>query len=75
MEHASFPTASTASLTTTLIFRKPRRIRFLARLLEALHHSRRLQAQRFLTTHRHLLDDSNDIRQQSRTEADDNADR
>jgi len=74
MKHASFPTGSTAS-PTTLIFWKPRRVRFLTRLLEALHHSRRIQAQRFLTTHRHLLDDSNYSRQQLGTGGDDNADR
>jgi hypothetical protein len=38
-----------------LSFPKPVRIGFLAQLLEALHHSRRIQAQRFLNANRHLL--------------------
>jgi hypothetical protein len=46
--------AARTAPSNILILRKPRAIGFLARLLAALHHSRRLQAQHVLSIHRHL---------------------
>ena len=72
MTLVSFPKAGTSPSATVFVFRKPR---FLAQFLEALHHSRRLQAQNFLKAHRHLLADSWDSSEQSRTGGGDNVDR
>jgi hypothetical protein len=46
--------ARTAAPADILIFPKPAPMGLLARLLGALHHSRRLQAQNVLKAHRHL---------------------
>jgi hypothetical protein len=51
MKHASIPWARTAPTT----FASRKRIGFFGWVLESLHHSRRLQAQRFLRSHRHLI--------------------
>jgi hypothetical protein len=59
--------ARTAAPADILIFPKP--IGLLARLLGALHHSRRLQAQNVLKAHRHLRAGSSD-RQPSGTAGD-----
>ena len=47
---------------------------FLAWIAEILHHSRRIQAQRFLWTHRHLIADREDSYPRSNT-GDKNVDR
>jgi hypothetical protein len=52
MRHASFSTGIESS--TPAISNRTRK-RFFAVLLEALQHSRRLQAQRILRQYRHLL--------------------
>jgi hypothetical protein len=57
MKYASIPWARTA--LTTFVSRKTGGS-FFAGILESLHHSRRLQAQRFLRAHRHLIDGSRD---------------
>jgi hypothetical protein len=75
MTRASVPTARTKSPAVTLFFWKPQRIGFLPRLLEALHQSRRLQAEDFLRAHHHLLADSRDRCGQSSTRDDENVDR
>jgi hypothetical protein len=62
--------ASIAPAENILIFRKPRPSGFLARLLGALHHSRRLQAQNILKAHRHLRAGSSDACQPSGTGGD-----
>jgi hypothetical protein len=54
MRHASFP-AATASLEADLRGRKTRRKGIFASVLEALHYSRRLQAQRILRQYQHLI--------------------
>ena len=54
MKYASIPWAKTATTT----FASRRNTGFLAWILESLHLSRRLQAQRFLRTHHHLIDSS-----------------
>jgi hypothetical protein len=54
MRHASIST-SIASSTSAASQDKPTRKSLFALLLEALHHSRRLQAQRVLAQHRHLI--------------------
>jgi hypothetical protein len=51
MKYASIPWARIAPTTT--VSRK--NTGFWTWILESLHHSRRLQAQRFLRTHRHLI--------------------
>jgi hypothetical protein len=51
MKYASIPWARTASKT----FAARKNTGFFAWILESLHHSRRLQAQRFLRSHRHLI--------------------
>jgi hypothetical protein len=61
--------ARTAARADILIFPKPAPIGLLARLLGALHHSRRLQAQNVLKAHRHLRAGSAD-RQPSGTGGD-----
>jgi hypothetical protein len=48
------PAAARTAPSNILILRKPRPRGVLARLLAALHHSRRLQAQHVLRAHRHL---------------------
>jgi hypothetical protein len=48
--------SATIDSSTSAISRNlPTRKSLYARLLEALHHSRRLQAQRFLAQYRHLI--------------------
>jgi hypothetical protein len=54
MRHASFST-SIASSPPVISEAKPTRKSLFATLLDALHHSRRLQAQRVLAQHRHLI--------------------
>ncbi len=54
MRHASFST-SIVSSTSTISPTKPARKSLFAFLIEALHHSRRLQAQRLLGQYRHLI--------------------
>jgi hypothetical protein len=71
MRYASIPWARIAPTTTG----STKNTGFWTWILESLHHSRRLQAQRFLRTHRHLIagdpgsglepstgDDNNDAR-------------
>jgi hypothetical protein len=55
MRHASFSLTSTDSPTLALSQTKPTIKRLFASLLEALHHSRRQQAQRVIAQHRHLI--------------------
>jgi hypothetical protein len=64
----------TSSPARIFIFLKRQRIGVFARLLEALHHSRRLQAQQLLREHCHLLVNSRD-RLQTETGGDNNVDR
>jgi hypothetical protein len=54
MRHASFST-SIASSTRAISQNKPTRKSLFALLLEALHHSRHLQAQRVLGQYRDLI--------------------
>ena len=54
MRHASLST-SIASSPPAISQDKSTGKSLFARLLEALHHSRRLQAQRVLVQHRHLI--------------------
>jgi hypothetical protein len=54
MRHASFST-SIASSTPAIFQNEPTRKSLFASLLEALHHSRRLQAQRVLEQYRDLI--------------------
>jgi hypothetical protein len=54
MKHASFSTSIDSS-TSVISSKTPTRKNLFARLLEALHHSRRLQAQRVLGQYRHLI--------------------
>jgi hypothetical protein len=54
LKHASFPAAEIKS--ATIIFFPERRRGFFARFLNALHHSRRMQARRVLGQYRHLID-------------------
>jgi hypothetical protein len=56
MKYVSIPWAKTAP--TTIATRK--NVGFFTWILESLHHSRRVQAQRFLRTHRHLIAGSGD---------------
>jgi hypothetical protein len=56
VKYASIPWAR-AALTT---FSSRTNTGFFTLILESLHHSRRLQAQRFLRTHRHLIDGGQD---------------
>ena len=55
MKHAAFSAAGGLPSASGVAFKKPRRIRWMASLLETLHHSRRLQARQFLRAHRHLI--------------------
>jgi hypothetical protein len=54
LKHASFPAAELKS--ATIIFFPERRKGFFARLLDALRHSRHMQARRVLGQYRHLID-------------------
>jgi hypothetical protein len=71
MKYASIPWVRTA-LTT---FASRKNTGFFARILDSLHHSRRLQAQRFLRTHRHLIDGGRDSRFKPNAGGGDNGDR
>ena len=71
MKYSSIPRARTA-LTT---FAARKNTSFFARILESLHHSRRLQAQRFLQTHRHLIHGGRDSRFKPNAGGGDNGDR
>jgi len=71
MKYSSIPWARTARTT----FAARKNTGFFARILESLHHSRRLQAQRFLRTHRHLIDGSRDSRFKPNAGGGDNGDR
>jgi hypothetical protein len=56
MKHASFPvTGATPTSIGAAGEKKSGRTGFLTWIVEALHHSRRIQAQRFLRAHRHLI--------------------
>jgi hypothetical protein len=55
MRHASFFSTNIGSSTPASSQTRPTRKSLFASLLEALHHSRRLQAQRVLAQHRHLI--------------------
>jgi hypothetical protein len=74
MKHSPFLMGHSSSVTIPT-FHTPKRTGFLARLLDALHHSRRLQAQNRLRTHRHLLARSWNGNEQSMTAGGDNVDR
>jgi hypothetical protein len=69
MKYASIPWARAAP--STIASRKNTGL--FARILEGLHHSRRLQARRFLRTHRHLIADSRDDNIKPNMANDDNA--
>lgn len=56
MKHASFPAVEIKS--ATIISFPEKRKSFFARFLEALHHSRHMQARRVLGQYRHLIDRS-----------------
>jgi hypothetical protein len=62
MKHASFPVAGSASAPLVVAGQNPRRIGFLTLILETLHHSRRIEARRFLRAHRHLIASGPDSR-------------
>ena len=53
MKHASFPAAGTTAVTVIPLGDKPKSL--FASLLDALHHSRRIQAQCVLRQYRHLM--------------------
>jgi hypothetical protein len=58
MRHASYPNTGIDSSTPTFSVQSPRRKRLFAALLEALHHSRRLQARHVIRQYRHLIPDA-----------------
>lgn len=55
MRHATYHVTYHLSSASVLISRAPKRRRFLAALLGVLHQSRRLQAERVLRQHQHLI--------------------
>jgi hypothetical protein len=55
MNHASIPVAGAVPAPVVIAGKKSKPTGFLARIGEALHQSRRTQAQRFLWAHRHLI--------------------
>jgi hypothetical protein len=61
MKHTSFSVAGASSAPIIIADTKAKRMSFLASLLEALHHSRRIEARRFLGTHRHLIAGRGDL--------------
>jgi hypothetical protein len=62
MKHVTFPAAAVATAAPIAQGGKQsKRTGFFARLLDALHHSRRIQARRYLVTNRHLLADDSDL--------------
>jgi hypothetical protein len=69
MKHVSIPWVRTAP--TTASDKKS----FLTWILESLHYSRRLQAQRFIQSHRHLIASSRDCPLIPATQDSDNAHR
>jgi hypothetical protein len=69
MKYASIPWVRTAP--TTASDKKS----FLTWILESLHYSRRLQAQRFIQSHRHLIASSRDCPLIPATQDSDNAHR
>ncbi|HET7889080.1 MAG TPA: hypothetical protein VFL62_22865 [Bradyrhizobium sp.] len=56
MSDATLPSKAIADSEALSFQRKTRRRGFLTALVEALHHSRRLEAQRILRRYRHLID-------------------
>lgn len=73
MNYASTPWARIAP--TTIATKNKGRPGFFARILEALHHSRRLQAENFIRAHRHLLADGWNGSERPTTGGDDNVNR
>jgi hypothetical protein len=76
---AAIPVATAAPVPIVIACKKSKREQskrkgFLAWIAEALHRSRRIQAQRFLRTHRHLIAGRRDSCQGSNT-GDKNVDR
>jgi hypothetical protein len=55
MKHASFPVTGAAPTSIGIAGKKPKRVGLLTCIVETLHHSRRIQAQRFLRAHRDLV--------------------
>jgi hypothetical protein len=75
MRHAPLITDSEIVLSHPLLLHRQKQKGFFAAILEALHHSRRLQAERYLRTNRHLIASSWDCGLKPNTEDDDNGDR
>lgn len=73
MKYASTSWAKTAPIT--IASKKTERLSFFTWLLESMHCSRRLQAQRFLRTNRHLIADRLDSGLKPNTGDDDNGNR
>jgi hypothetical protein len=74
-KHFSFPAAGAASAPIAVFGQKSRRAGLFTRIMEALHHSRRIQARRFLRAHRHLVGSGRDICLSSDTVGDHHVDR
>jgi hypothetical protein len=55
MRHASYPAAGLAASESAFSGPKTKRRSFFASLIAALHHSRRLEAQRVLRRYQHLV--------------------
>jgi hypothetical protein len=73
--HLSIPAAGAVSAPIIDRGQKSTQIGFLERFMEALHYSRRIQARRFLTSHRHLVGNGQDVCLSSDREADYHVDR
>jgi hypothetical protein len=70
MKHINFPVAGIIPTSVARVSRPSKRTGFFARLVAAMHESRRRQALLYLTTHRHLFAD--DAEQSSRSSGGDN---
>jgi hypothetical protein len=58
MSDASLPSHASIDSAAPSFQQKARRRGFFTALIEALHHSRRLEAQRVIRRHRHLVDET-----------------
>jgi hypothetical protein len=74
MQYAPFIATKFVTVDAECDRPKPRRSIF-GIISQALHHSRRLQAEKFIRAHRHLLADGWNGSAQSTTGGDDNVDR
>jgi hypothetical protein len=74
MRHAQSVPVETISVASAFSNHQ-RRWKIFAAIIDALHHSRRLQAENFIRAHRHLLAGSSNGSEQSTTGGDDNVNR